>query len=77
MEALIGMKPNLENEVNANCLVGLQNVDRRIHKKIQEKFDQKSLNDLLSQETNVRERARLLLVSLLESLFLLVMQVLG
>ena len=59
MEALLGMKPTLENEVNANCLVGLQDVDRRVQKKIQEKFDQKSLNGLLSQAINVRERARL------------------
>ena len=58
MEALIGIKPTLENEVNANCLDGLQDGDRRIQKKIQEKFDQKSLNDLPSQAINGRERAR-------------------
>ena len=55
--ALNGMKPTLENEVNANCLVGLQDVDKRTQK-IQEKSDQRSLNDL-SQATNVREIARL------------------
>ena len=52
VEALIWMKPTLENEVNANWL----EVDRRIQKKIQEQFDQKSLNDL-SQAINVREGA--------------------
>ena len=59
VEALIGMKPYLENEVHANCLVGLQDVDRRIQRKIQEKFDQKSLNDLLLQAINMRKRAPL------------------
>ena len=34
VDALIGMKPTLENEVNANCLVGLREVDRRIQKEI-------------------------------------------
>ena len=59
VKALIGMKPILENEDNTICLVGLQDVDRRIQHKIQEKFDQKSLNDLLLQAKNVRVRARL------------------
>ena len=46
--ALIGMKPTLENEVNANCLVGLQDVDRRKFRK-----------SLIKGHSNVREIARL------------------
>ena len=49
VEALIGIKPTLENGANVNCLVGWQDVDRRNQKKIQEKFDQKSLHDLPSK----------------------------
>ena len=45
VEAFIGMKTNLDNEVNANCHVRLQDVDRRIQKKI---------HVLLTQATNVR-----------------------
>ena len=52
------MKPTLKNEVNANCLVRLQDVDK-IQKKIQKQFDQKSLKDLLSKAINLQERARL------------------
>ena len=44
VEALIGMKPTLENEVDANCLVGLQEVDTRNQKKIQETLDQKVIH---------------------------------
>ena len=59
VEALIGLKPTLENEVSAHCLVRLQDVDRRIQKKTQENFDQRSLNDLLLKATTVQETARL------------------
>ena len=51
------MKPTLVNEVIANCLVGLKDVDMRNQKKIQKKFDQRSLHDRLSQATNLQERA--------------------
>ena len=59
LEAVFGMKTTVENEVNAICFVGLQDVDRRIQKNIQEQIDQKSLKDLQSQARCVRERARL------------------